>query len=357
MNYRRLLIIAIAVLCGALSFWAVHRNLASEIKNLAHNALCVVELKEGNASVSVSFTTSQTVEQFHVGVCPQASHERLSVFLDGGDLFSYKGTTTKPERFTCGRNIPGGTYRVTLRQVTGTHGGIVVIADKAPAPTGVTGWQILSRSYVGLVVLSGLWAFVYRKSNNQWQRAISIVVFQNIVLGFIVIFVYLLFHEGGHALGEIAFGRYDFAQSDFWGIHGHPHSGGIGGPALEPWQQGIITGGGLIMPTVAGWALFVLWRVCIRRSRNPMVSLYFLATIGTSVFPYIITAGGSLLGVISDGHFDGFVACIPGPQWLIKTLPWGFLLVCILILWHIVPEFMKTWKAQVLRLQILQQPH
>ena len=49
------------------------------------------------------------------------------------------------------------------------------------------------------------------------------------------------YHEGGHALAQIAFGHFDLARSDFWGIHGHPHSGGGMGPQLKSWQRLLIS--------------------------------------------------------------------------------------------------------------------
>lgn len=339
--------------------WASpHRRALKKIRELAPNALCVVELKEGSASASGSFTTLQTIEQFRVRVCPEANGERLSLSFDAGNIFQYNGTIDESEEFGVGRMIPPGTYAVTLRQVTGKHGGIVVILDKATAstaPTGMTGWQIISRAYLGLLVICCIWAFANRKSSNQRRRTSSALAFQYVFLGFFVMFFYLLCHEGGHALAEISFGRYDFAKSDFWGIHGHPHSGGTAGPALEPWQHNIITSGAVIVPTLAAWALFVVWWLWLRRRRNPIVRLYCSVTVGMLNLLYVIIAGGVLLGILSNGHFDAFVACIPGPQWLSKVIPWGFILICIFILWQILPEIKKILTAQSLELKKLSQ--
>jgi len=355
MRYLMALSALLVVLFGAL--YAVRWYEVRDIKSLAENALCVLELEEGNPSASVSFTTAQTVDHFEVGVWPKANPERLSLVFDGGDSFHYTGVITKPGRFGVGSKIPPGTYTVALSQETGSHGGIVAIAEEAPVSTGMNGWQILSRSYLGLLAICGVWALSKRRSSNQWQRAISIFVLQSAFLVFVVIFLYLLFHEGGHSLGEIAFGRFDIARTDFWGIHGVPHSGGISGPALKPWQQGIITGGGLMMPTFAGWALFLLWMLWIRRNRHLIVRLYFSATTVVFIVPYVISAGASLLRVMGDGHFDGFMSCLFGPQWLREGIAWAILLVCVLILWQLVPEIIRIFKAESSRLERIKQSH
>ncbi len=362
LTYRRFLIIASVLLCGALSVWAVLRagnwTRAREIKDLADDAFCVVKLKEGDAIASGSFTTSQTIEQFRVGVFPEANGEHLRLFFDGGNRFSYRGAITRPGRFGVGRNVPPGTYTVTLRQVAGTHGGMVVITDKGPPlSAGITAWQIISRTYLGALAICGIWAFIARRSSNLRQHALATLVFQYALLGFLVVFFFLLCHEGGHALVEIFFGRYDFARSDFWGIHGHPHSGGTTGPALTPRQHGLITGGAVILPTLVAWALFLFWRSFIRGRRRPIVRLYFSGTIGFLLFLDIIMFGGCLLGVITESHFDGLVIAMPGPQWFIKTTLWCVLLVSILIYWQVVPEIIRIMKAHYLELRGLRQSH
>jgi hypothetical protein len=109
-----------------------------------------------------------------------------------------------------------------------------------------------------------------------------------------------------------------------------------------------------MMPTFAGWVLFLLWRLWIARNRHPIVRLYFSATIVVLIVPYVISAGGSLLGLMSDGHFNGFIACISGPQWLRETIAWAIILVCVLILWQLVPEIIRSFKSESSRLQRLQ---
>lgn len=145
------------------------------------------------------------------------------------------------------------------------------------------------------------------------------------------------------------FGRFDFARSDFWGIHGHPHSGGTSGPALEPWQQAIITGGGPMLPTFAGWAFFLLWISRIGqglRSNRPIMDLYLSAIVAALIFPSIVVAG-CLLGIINDGETQSFISNAPGPMWLVQAILWGVLSVNAVIMWRVVPELWRVWKRQV----------
>lgn len=335
-----------AILFGALAVWAVR----TPARLNEEDALCVLKLQPGESDASASFTTSQTIERFYMEMRPGARRESLSISITGSEGLIAR-VNAAPARFGCGLNIPPGAYTATLAQGTGNHGGVVVICDKAP--TGITGWQILSRAWLGLLVLSGLWALLTRRSNNLKRRARSAFVFQQILLGFVLIFLYLLFHEGGHSLAELAFGRYDFARSDFWGIRGSPHSGGKMGPALEPWQQALISGGGPMLPTLAGWVLFVFWASHFgRRLRTArhIVNLYLSTIVAMMVFPFV-AVGGCLLGIISDGDWHGFINNVPGPLWLVRTIAWGILVVNGLILWRVVPEFVRAWKARVSELQ------
>jgi hypothetical protein len=172
-------------------------------------------------------------------------------------------------------------------------------------------------------------------------------MFQMLLLAFVVLFLYLLFHEGGHALGQLLFGRFDLANSDFFGIYGHPHSATKSGPALEPWQQAIITGGGPMLPIFAGWALFLLWNSRMGhgfRTNRPIVNLYFSTIVAALIFPCVVIAG-CLLGVISDAETLSFISNTPGPTWLVKTLLWGVLLVSAVIMWRVVPEVWRAWKT------------
>ncbi len=349
---KRILVVLIAMLFGGFSIWATLPDTVwiSDEKD----ALCILKLPEGEASASAMFTTTQPVERFFVVARPRARNEQLALSITRDKGILVRVTINRSTRFSCGHSadIFPATYTAVLSQEIGTHGGSVVIADHRDE-VGITGWQIWSRALLGLVLISGVWAWVARSSRNLRHRAVSSLLFQRLLLVFILIFLYLLFHEGGHSLGEAAFGRYDFARSDFWGIHGSPHSGGKPGPVLDPWQQAVISGGGPMFPNLVGWALFLIWlspfgkRI---RTGRPIINIYFSAIVAMLVFPFVAVAG-CLLGIISDGDWRGFIENVPGPLWLVKTLLWAVLLVNAVILWHVIPELIRSWKVQNARIR------
>jgi len=349
---KTVLLVSFAIVFGGLSFWAV-RPSAVWISD-EKDALCVLKLPEGEASASATFTTSGPIERFFVAARPGARNEQLALSITGGEGLLVRVAINRSTRFTCGHSVQilPATYTAVLSQETGTHGGLVVVSDHQDE-VGITGWQIWSRVLLGLVLFSGIWAWVARRSRNLRHRAVSSLVFQRLLLAFVLIFLYLLFHEGGHSLGQIAFGRFDLTRSDFWGIHGSPHSGGKPGPVLEPWQQAVISGGGPMFPNLVGWALFLIWLSPIgKRIRigRPVINMYFSAIVAMSVFPFVAVAG-CLLGIISDGDWEGFIGNVPGPLWLVKTLLWAVLLVNAVILWRVIPELIRSWKAQNARIR------
>lgn len=338
----------IAAVCGgALSFWAVHESKSKQIDALAERAVCELTLAPGETEVSRAFTLPNAIAVFHIGIRVGKEKERLSVAVhDASGELVCSATLNQTMRYGGGRDIPPGNYIATLRQESGAHGGYVAISDRGLSDR-ITGWQIYSRVFLGLVVASALWAFFAGRSGNTKIRELSRQVAVMLSMAFLAMFMYLLFHEGGHALAELAFGRFDLASSDFWGIHGSPHSGGKPGIALAPWQQGLISGGGFIGPTLAGWLLYLLWITPAgKRLRHayPAPSLYYAAVLAMALIPSVITPG-LLLGLIDDGDWWGFVTHMPGPSWAIQGIVWISLVPNAWILWRIVPEFLRVAKA------------
>lgn len=350
--FKKTLVVSIGLLVSALAFWAVFGEEARKFDHLKEKALCILELPAGTPSISTTFTISQTIDMFHMGVQLKDNREPITISIAASQGLVAKATTNS-SRFGLGRDIPPGTYEITVSQEPGNQGALVVVAGEQPIYT--TGWQILSRSYLGLLILSGIWAFVARKSKNAQRRATSLYIFQVLGLCFTSMFFYLLFHEGGHALGEIAFGRYSFTRSDFWGIHGTPHSGGKAGPALKPWQQAVISGGGPMFPTFAGWVLFLLWRSRFGRTwrkTRPLASLYFSSIVAIQLIPGFVVTPCCLLGIIrGDGDWYGFINNVPGPMWLVKGLLWVSFLVSAIILWRLLPDLWRLWTAWHRRLK------
>jgi hypothetical protein len=338
----------LGIVVGTSSLWLTLRDDSRRFDALKKIALCAVHLPEQTESASATFTTTRPAEVFQVGLRKKESDQPLSILITGdhGTVGSFSGVASST--FGLGRAIQPGTYTVTLRQETGGKGATVVIADEEPEY--VTGWQVLHRTYIGLLLFAGLCVVLWRNEKHSKISAASITAFHSLLLGLVLIFVYLLFHEGGHALAQIAFGRFDFARSDFWGIYGHPHSGSRIGPQQEPWKQLVISCAGPMLPTFVGFALYLLWRsptgLKARRLR-PMVNLYFSAVVAALVFSEAVCEPAYLLGLIdAEGDLIGYVTSIGGRVWLAKVFLWSIFLVSTLILWQVLPEIRKAWQTE-----------
>jgi hypothetical protein len=342
--------ILLGVLGGASSWWLLQGNDARKFEALKKNALCVVELPEQTTSGSATFTTRQQLETFHVGVRTNSSDEAVAISISGESGILASASRIQSHVFGLGRDIQPGTYTVTLGQESNGKGATLVIAGQQPAF--LTGWQVLSRTYVGFLAVSAVLVMLFRKATSAKKYAASAAAFHALLLGLIVVFLYLLFHEGGHALAQLAFGHFDLARSDFWGIHGHPHSGGAMGPPLAPWQQVLISCAGPLLPTFVGFALFLLWRSAVGqrlRSSRPMVNLYFSAVVATLVLAEAVCEPAYLLGLITaEGDLLGFASRTGGPVWLVRGFLGSIFLFSAFILWQVLPEIRDAWKTRFL---------
>jgi hypothetical protein len=342
--------ILLGVLGGAVSLSLILGNDARKFEALQKYALCVLELPEQTTNRSATFTTTERLEKFHVGVRTKSSDEAVAISISGEEGTIASASGIQSHIFGLGRDIPPGTYTVTVHQDRSGQGATVVIAEDELVY--LTGWQILSRAYVALLAVSAVFVVICRKAKNPKNYVASIAAFHALLLGLVAMFLYLLFHEGGHALAQLAFGHFDLARSDFWGIRGHPHSGGAMGPPLAPWQHTVIGAAGPLLPTFVGFALFLLWRSDGgRRLRSswPMVNLYLSAVVATLVFAEAVCEPAYLLGLITaEGDPIGFASRTGGPVWLVKGFLGGIFLISAYILWQVLPEIPKAWKTRFL---------
>jgi hypothetical protein len=344
--------VMIALLVGIFSIWLLMSGIVWPVGK--NDILCRLDLQRGDPNTFVFFKTPEKLERFCVAAKPEKRGERLSLTITGENNFLCSfSAITKPMRFSFSPGeIPPGTYKVVIKQEEGSHGGRVIIAKRE---IGLTGWQIWSRAYVGILVISGVWAGLARKSKDKRRRILSSFIFNGLLLGFILILVYLIFHEGGHTLAASIFGQCDWARSDFFGIHGTPRAGLKAGVQVEPWQRAIVSFAGPMLPTLAGWVLFLFWRSRAGskfRNRNPIVNIYLTAIVGMCVFPFIAVLG-YLSGLVSDGDWLGFIENVPWPLWLVKTMLWISLFVSGFILWYVGHEMWKIWKIQTTKIKLM----
>jgi hypothetical protein len=342
--------ILLGLLVGAFSLWLIQESDSRRFDALKANALCLLDLPAESLSLSRTFTNSRSIDMFHLALKTGAGDEALSVSISGERGLVASVSKVKAGSFGLGKQVPPGNYSVTLRQEPKGKGGTVVVADAAPVFT--SGWQIWSRTYVGLLALSAICAVLLRKAEHSRTRASSLAAFHSLLLGFAGMFAYLLFHEGGHALAQIAFGHFDLARSDFWGIHGHPHSGGSMGSQLEPWQQTVISCAGPMLPTLVGFGLFLLWSLPSGRklrSARPMLNLYSSALVAMLVVSEAICEPAYLLRLIhAEGDLLGYVAKTGGSVWLAGGFLCAMFILSAAILWRVLPEVVRAWKARFL---------
>jgi hypothetical protein len=110
---------------------------------------------------------------------------------------------------------------------------------------------------------------------------------------------------------------------------------------------------GPMLPTFVGFGLFVLWALPIGRklrSSRPMANLYLSAIVAMLVFSEAVCEPLYLLGFIeAEGDPIGYVTKAGGPVWLVKILLGGIFLISAFVLWQVLPEVVKSWKAQFLQ--------
>ncbi len=311
-------------------------------------ALCVLETEEGAGSWTASFTTEKTIERFHVAVRLNRRGQGLRMSLSSQDytcLVRFQQQASA--RFSCGLDIPPGTFTLVVEQDSGHQGAVVVVSER---PIGVTGWQVLSRGLVVLVAVSGALAWFTRRHPGSRRHALSTYTFRSLAVALACVFAYLLLHEGGHALAAAAFGRYDFSRSDFWGIHGSPHSGIKPGTSVEPWQRAIECFGGPTLPTLAGGVLFFLWRS--RRGRqlrehSHNVDLFATGICTMLLFPFALAVPAYVSGLVSDSDWRGFIDNVPGPVGLVYAILLWLTVASIAMLWKLVPHIRALLRSKV----------
>jgi hypothetical protein len=328
-----------AVLAAALAFTLVRSGVVFLSMPDPGEALCVLETDEGAGRWSAQFRIEEPIEQLHVAVRPKGWGGAVLISLASSDYtcldrFRQRGKAC----FTCGGEVPPGTFTLTVEQEAGHGGAVVAVAER---PFGWTGWQILSLGLLCAAAISGALSWFTRRRPDTRLYAVSTHAFRALAIAIVCIAAYLLLHEGGHALAAAAFGRFDLSRSDFLGIHGTPHSGLNWEVPVRPWQRAIESFAGPALPTLVGMALFLAWRSRWGRhvrERSANVDLLATGVCTVLVLPFAVTVPAYMAGLVSDGDWRGFINNVPGPRALIYAVLACATAVCVGMLCRLVPH-------------------
>jgi len=159
----------------------------------------------------------------------------------------------------------------------------------------------------------------------------------------LVIFTYLLLHEGGHALASICFGNFDWSRSDFLGLAGSPHSGIRLDVELEPWQKAVQSIAGPLLPVLAGWVLFLAWRSA-RGKRIRFRSRFGDEVLSITILTLAVSSLGLLVpmaGWARDADYSGFIKNVPVGSWQANTALLLVVLTSMLILVSVVRHLVE----------------
>jgi len=290
-----------------------------------------------------TFRLDGPLPRFHVQTYGKGDVSKVTFDFDGeGGVWMLRNFPMQSGygRFQCGRDVPAGVYTVRAKE-NGFRGRYVI---EVGTRHGTTWWQRLLIIMVSIFVLSGM-LYAVQKLMSAYGKKVPVLAIGRYVFiitsaSLFVIFLYLLFHEGGHALASICFGNFDFSRSDFFGLGGQPHSGTNPGVDLEPWQKAIQSIAGPLVPSLAAYILFFIWRMRWAkriRERIFLVDLYW----SFGLFVLLFAHTGALmpiLGFKADGDYSGFINNIPFERWQGNAFLVLVLVVNVCMLAFVVPR-------------------
>ena len=341
-RWRRFLIAGIGLTCFLVAFLYIKPSRMTDPlfrKDVIHEDTP----HSGNWEEQFKLTTP--IPKFQVQTYVEQDDADLRMDLADGQGYDFlRGLPIKKgyTRFSCGRNVPAGVYTIRVHEANVKGKYRIEIGSKG----GVTRWQKFLVLIVVLLVGSAVLYFRQwtKKHKGQAGRGFvaSRIFFLSVSLAVFVLFLYLLLHEGGHALVSICFGNFDLSRSDFFGLFGGPHSGVRSDVQLMPWQTAIQSFAGPFLPTLTGYIFFWLWRSRwtkeLRKSRE-VVDLFWTFSLFMMLFPHV----GTLLpmfGFRADGDYSGFVNNVPFSQWQANAVLIVIAVVNGYLLYHIVPHLL-----------------
>ena len=298
----------------------------------------------------VPFTVAEPLRCLHVHCRLQGSAADLRIGISGSDgleLLANLPVRPGDTRFSCGDGLPAGGYvlHVAEQDLTGRYA-----VEIGPGP-GVTTWQ----KALGLLALvwglSGIWCLCGAGHVQSGAAAIGLsraraTFIAASLIGF-VLPAYLLAHEGGHALAAAAFGAFDGARSDFFGISGSPHSGLRRDVQLLAWQAAVVSISGPLLPTLVGWVLFAIWRSArgrAVRSARPILDLFWSFTTAGMLIGQLGCIV-PVLGLGYDGDYSGLVGNVSIDRWLINGMLLALAGVNAYLLWRVASHLLILRRA------------
>ena len=285
------------------------------------------------------FRIEHSIPRLYVNTFSNVSGSRLNVDLEGEaglwllrDFPINKGHAS----FSCGGELPPGEYLIRVHEANVVGNYLIEVGSISA----VTWWQRLLLVLASSVIVGAVLCLthLFRRKAGPASPAVqmgrAILLRMSIVL--CAIFIYLLLHEGAHALASTCFGSFDWSRADFFGLTGAPHSGIRPDVDLKAWQTAIQSIVGPLLPILVGWVLFVAWRSARgkRIRSNRVVSDYFFSF---TVCVQLISSLGLLIpmaGLRRDGDYAGFIGNVPIASWQANTI---LLLIVVISVAMLVP--------------------
>ena len=308
-----------------------------------------------------TFEVTASAPRFNLHI--RSAHEPVHLLFDLNGPDNCKilwdcGIKASDANFQCGRNLPPGSYTLRVREQNRVPEYVITVSTRASFSL----WQKFGLLIVALFASSLLWFIAQKHSVERKETAkrLAILVLARyclvlMSLSLSALILYLLLHEGGHAIASLSFGSFDFSRSDFFGIHGSPHAGTSPDVHLPSWQRAIEDIAGPLLPTFAGYIVFALWATAWgrrMRQNNIMTDMFWSCSLFILLFP-IIGLFIPMIGISADGDYDGFVKYAPLARWQINTLLSIVVIINAVILCKVVPhlrrlktQFMSSLKQE-----------
>gem|GEM_PF-2355805 len=340
----RKIALAAAALAGAgAAFALVSARRPFFLRPRAEGVLAHIAMVNASTPAAAPFTLDRPLVSFRIYILVRGDAPPYSLDIRGPD--AVRASLNMRGSLNCGlgRNLPPGRYTATLTPLRGPATIEVFVADRH---LGMTGWQLLAGAHLAAGAGVILWLLAARASGSEQQARAAAVLCRLLWVPAICLFFYLLLHEGGHALAALAFGRFSWAGSDFWGIGGSPHAGLRTVAAIPPWQRAVISISGPLLPLFAGWLGAAWWFSAGGRRRRDCVP--FLDLLASSMlFLFLVTSvvlPGYVLGLISDGDWRGFIENVPFPHGFAYAAVMSVFAISAVILVRISPQVRNCWR-------------